>query len=260
MRILTALLLVCVIAACGGGTDRREVFRDDFDGAALDTGRWRHETGPPERWGTGEIETMTASPANVALDGKGHLAITPRLEGGRWTSGRVRTQRADFAVPPGGTLRVEARLALPAVSPADGAGYWPAFWMLGGETGWPAVGEIDIMEAVNGRPSVTGAMHCGTMPGGPCQEPKGLVTPEQPCPGCHGSFHTYAVEVTDKATTWLLDGRPYFTLDRSLPRAFFVILNVAVGGGLPGPPNAATVPGRPMLVDYVSVTTVRPPA
>ncbi|WP_157254195.1 family 16 glycosylhydrolase [Nonomuraea typhae] len=252
MRLLTALLLLCALAACSG-PERREVFRDDFDGTTLDAGRWRHETGPPERWGTGEIETMAA--ANAALDGKGNLAITPLSDGGRWTSGRVRTQRADFAVPPGGTLRVEARIALPAVTPADGAGYWPAFWMLGGETGWPAVGEIDIMEAVNGRPAITGAMHCGTMPGGPCREPKGLVTPERACPDCFGAFHTYAVEVTERATTWFLDGRPYHTLERSLPRGFFVILNVAIGGGLPGPPNAATVPGRPMLVDWVSVRT-----
>ncbi|WP_084959272.1 hypothetical protein [Thermoactinospora rubra] len=143
---------------------------------------------------------LLATTGCAALDGRGRLAITPLLSGGRWTSGRVRTRREDFAVPAGGTT-----------------------------------------------------------PGGPCREPRGLTSGEHPCPACNGSFHTYAVELTGSRTTWFLDGRPYFTLGRSLPRRFFLILNVAVGGGLPaahgGGPTPATVPGRPMLVDYVSVAT-----
>ncbi|MFI6323942.1 family 16 glycosylhydrolase [Nonomuraea sp. NPDC050556] len=207
---------------------------------------------------------MTDALDNVALDGRGHLAITPQLRNGQWTSGRIETRRADFTIPPGGTLRVEARIALPAVNPRTGAGYWPAFWMLGsklrdGYTGWPAVGEIDILEAVNGRPSVLAAMHCGVTPGGPCQEPQGLSSGEHPCPNCHGTFHTYAVEMTEARTTWFLDNKPYFSLNRSLPGAFFLILNVAIGGGFPtafgGGPTDATLPGQPMLIDHVTVQT-----
>ncbi|MBG0826628.1 family 16 glycosylhydrolase [Planomonospora sp. ID67723] len=271
----------------GAGRDGwSEVFRDDFTGPAGTPlpGTWLHDVGtcypgcPAPQWGTGEIETMTASTDNVALDGRGSLAITPLLRDGSWTSGRVETRRADFRPPPGGTLRVEARIMLPDVGPDDGAGYWPAFWMLGaplrdGYTGWPGVGEIDIMEAVNGRPSVLAAMHCGVMPGGPCAEPSGLSSGERPCPDCHGSFHRYTVEITETAVRWYLDDTPVFTVEatrmdpvtwkKATGHGFFLILNVAVGGGLPGAfgggPTPATVSGRPMLVDYVSVAT-RPAA
>ncbi|MFI6480838.1 family 16 glycosylhydrolase [Nonomuraea sp. NPDC050663] len=242
MRILLTLLIVLGLSSCSAGGER-EIFRDDFD--TLEN--WVAEEGEG-RWGTGEIERM--SRANLAVSG-GRLAITPRLEAGEWTSGRIRSKREDFGVPPGGTLRVEARIALPAVTPADGQGYWPAFWMLGGHTGWPEIGEIDILEAVNGQPSVMGAVHCGQ----PCNEPVGLTTGQRPCPTCFGGFHTYAVELTGTSVTWFLDGVPYHTLERGLDRRFFLILNVAIGGVLPGPPAVTTAPGRPMLVDYVSVTS-----
>jgi hypothetical protein len=51
---------------------------DDFNGAAnsaLDTGTWRYDAGPGSSFGTGEIETMTASTANVYQDGNGHLVL-----------------------------------------------------------------------------------------------------------------------------------------------------------------------------------------
>ncbi|SDG07396.1 Glycosyl hydrolases family 16 [Sinosporangium album] len=291
LAALTALILL--LAGCsepGPGRQEpggfREVFRDDFGGGAdtpVSADRWLHDIGtcypgcPAPQWGTGEIETMTDSVENVSLDGKGHLAITPLLRNGTWTSGRIETRRADFRYPPGGTMRVEARIALPYVTPGDGAGYWPAFWMLGerlrdGYTGWPGVGEIDVMEAVNGLPQIFGAMHCGVSPGGPCAEPKGLNSPPQPCATCHGTFHTYAVEVSADQVRWYLDGTHFFTVTsaqvdpetwrNAVDHGFFLILNVAIGGGYPaaygGGPNPATVPGRPMLVDYVAVSEQRP--
>ncbi|CAM5739024.1 GH16 domain-containing protein OS=Streptomyces microflavus OX=1919 GN=Smic_26270 PE=3 SV=1 [Streptomyces microflavus] len=99
---------------------------------------------------------MTDSTDNVRLDGKGALEIVPTREGEQWSSGRIETVRSDFAPPPGGVLRIEASIALPDVTGPKAAGYWPAFWTLGaplrdGYTGWPGVGELDIMESVNGR-------------------------------------------------------------------------------------------------------------
>src|SRR5437763_386146 len=141
------------------------VFTDDFTGAAgtgLNTGNWLYDTGTSypggaANWGTGEVETMTSSTANVYQDGAGHLAIKPiRDSAGHWTSGRVETQRTDLAAPAGGVLRVEASIQQPNVTTGNGAGYWPAFWMLGaaarpvGATNWPSIGEIDIMEDING--------------------------------------------------------------------------------------------------------------
>ncbi|GAA4592623.1 hypothetical protein BJY16_000696 [Actinoplanes octamycinicus] len=262
------------------------VFSDDFTGAAgtgLNRSNWLYDigTGYPggaANWGTGEIETMTDSTANVYRDGGGNLAIKPiRDSAGRWTSGRVETQRTDFAAPAGGRVRIEARLQQPNVSGAAAAGYWPAFWALGdaarpvGATNWPGIGEWDIMEDINGRSSVFAALHCGTNPGGVCNETTGLTSGERACSGCQTGFHTYAVEF-DRSTSpeqlrWYLDGANYFTLTSSQVDAttwnnathhgMFVILNVAIGGGFPaafgGGPTAATQSGVPMLVDYVAV-------
>ena len=77
-------------------------------------------------------------------------------------------------------LRVEASLQLPNVTATNGLGYWPAFWMLGSRlrTGvpWPLSGEIDMMEAVNGRDTLFGTLHCGLPVGGACREPNGITS------------------------------------------------------------------------------------
>ncbi|SDT77088.1 carbohydrate-binding protein [Actinoplanes derwentensis] len=261
-------------------------FSDDFTGTAgtgLNRSNWLYSTGTgypggAANWGTGEIETMTDSTANVYQDGGGNLVIKPiRDAAGNWTSGRVETQRTDFAAPAGGKMRIESRIQQPNVTGAAAAGYWPAFWALGdaarpvGATNWPSIGELDILENVNGRSSVFAALHCGTNPGGPCNETTGLTSGERACSGCLGSFHTYAIEydrsVSPEQLRWYLDGVNYFTLSSTAVDAttwnnathhgFFVILNVAMGGGFPaafgGGPTAATQSGVPMLVDYVAV-------
>ena len=68
---------------------------------------------------------------------------------------------------------MESVLQQPNVNTSNGAGYWPAFWMLGdglrnGGT-WPSIGEVDILEDINGRSSVFGTLHCGSQPGRPVQ-------------------------------------------------------------------------------------------
>ncbi|MEU4238138.1 carbohydrate-binding protein [Actinoplanes sp. NPDC026619] len=274
------------------------VFSDDFTGAAgtgLNTANWLYDIGTgyaggAANWGTGEVETMTNSTSNVYQDGSGNLVIKPiRDSAGNWTSGRVETQRTDFAAPAGGKVRIEARLQQPNVSGAAAAGYWPAFWALGaaarpvGATNWPSIGEWDIMEDINGRSSVFGALHCGTNPGGPCNETTGITSGEHACSGCQTAMHTYAVEY-DRSTSpeqmrWYLDGTNYFTVNanqvdattwnNATQHGMFVILNVAIGGGFPaafgGGPTSATQSGVPMTVDYVAVyqssggTTTTPP-
>jgi Carbohydrate binding module (family 6) len=261
---------------------------DDFVGSAgtaPSSANWLYDlgtsySGGAANWGTGEVETMTNSTSNVYLDGSGNLAIKPiRDAAGNWTSGRIETQRTDFAAPTGGKVRIEARLQQPNVSGAAAAGYWPAFWSLGaaarpvGATNWPSIGEWDIMEDINGLSSVFGTLHCGTASGGPCNETTGLGSGQHACSGCQTAFHTYAVEydrsVSPEQMRWYLDGANYFTLNSSQVDAttwnnathhgMFVILNVAIGGGFPaafgGGPTSATQSGVPMLVDYVAVYT-----
>ncbi|HET9654955.1 MAG TPA: glycoside hydrolase family 16 protein [Kineosporiaceae bacterium] len=294
---LAALLVAGVVAQAGAAQTTvptapagwTTVWSDDFTGSAgtgVNTADWMYATGTgypggAANWGTGEVETMTSSTTNVALDGAGHLAITPvRDAAGRWTSGRIETQRTDFAAPAGGVLRVEASIQQPNVTAANGAGYWPAFWMLGaaarpaGATNWPGIGEIDILEDVNARSSVFGTLHCGVVSGGPCNETTGIGSGEHACPGCQTGFHTYAMEydrsVSPEQIRWYLDGARYFAVNanqvdattwaNAVQHGFFIILNVAMGGAFPaalgaGTPTAATVSGQPMLVDYVAAYT-----
>ncbi|MFE6170961.1 glycoside hydrolase family 16 protein [Streptomyces sp. NPDC056464] len=263
-----------------------QVFLDDFNGAAgsgVNTSDWQYATGKgypggPANWGTGEIETMTNSADNVSLDGSGNLRITPRRDGsGNWTSGRIETNRTDFQPPAGGKLRVQSRIQMPNVTGAAVRGYWPAFWMLGAPYrgnywNWPSVGELDIMENVQGLNTVWSTMHCGTSPGGPCNETTGIGG-SRACPGatCQAGFHTYAME-WDRSTSpeqirFYVDDINYHTVradqvdattwTNATNHGFFVILNVAMGGGFVdafgGGPDGATVPGHSMVVDYVQV-------
>ncbi|MBP0462194.1 glycoside hydrolase family 16 protein [Streptomyces montanisoli] len=260
---------------------------DDFSGASgsgLNTGTWKYDTGPGSSFGTGEIETMTDSTSNVYLDGNGHLVLKALHSGSDpasgWTSGRVETQNDSFGAPPGGVVMMQSSIQQPDVSTSNGAGYWPAFWMLGQPlrtgTTWPASGEVDILEDINGRSSVFGTLHCGVNPGGPCNESTGIGSGEHACAGCQSGYHTYAVQI-DRSTSpeqirWYLDGQNYFTVNSSqvdagtwakaVDHPFFIIYDLAMGGGFPnafgGGPNAATVSGGQMNVDYVAVYNKAP--
>ena len=129
------------------------VFADNFAGAAGSApsqANWFYDIGTG--YGTGEVEHTTNSTSNVHLDGNGNLDLTSINNGGTWTSGRIESTRDDFQAPAGGQLEMTASIEQP--NPANGTGYWPAFWALGAPMrtggGWPQSGEIDMMEDVNG--------------------------------------------------------------------------------------------------------------
>ncbi|MEU6534779.1 glycoside hydrolase family 16 protein [Streptomyces sp. NPDC047000] len=282
----TAFTLPANASAPTPGSGWTQVFLDDFNGAAgtgVSTANWQYDTGTSypggaANWGTGEVETMTSSTSNVALDGSGNLLITPRRDSaGNWTSGRIETTRTDFQPPAGGKLRVESRIQMPNVTGTAAEGYWPAFWALGAPyrgnyQNWPSVGELDIMENVQGLNKVWATMHCGTNPGGPCNETTGIGN-SVACPSttCQSGFHTYAMEwdrsVSPEAIRFYVDGVNYHTVTAAQMDAttwanatnhgFFVILNVAMGGGFPdafgGGLDSGTEPGHSMVVDYVQV-------
>ncbi|HZR54296.1 MAG TPA: carbohydrate-binding protein [Streptosporangiaceae bacterium] len=272
-------------------------YSNSFSGAAgsgvdsswtYDQGTQYNGSGCTGNWGTGEVERETNSTANVAEDGGGHLNITPVNSGGSWTSGRIETVADNFAAPAGGEMEVSASIKQP--SPASGLGYWPAFWMLGagfrssgaGTSGtmtcstWPSVGEVDIMEDVNALSELAGTLHCGVDPGGPCNETTGLGSGLRACSGCQSGYNTYSVIInrtntSNESITWSLNGTAYFTATESqvgaatwqaaVDHGFFLILDVAIGGGFPNgvcgcsSPSASTSSGASMGVGYVAVYT-----
>jgi len=272
-------------------------FSDSFSGAAgskadsnwtYDTGTQYSGTGCAANWGTGEVESNTSSTANVAEDGSGHLDITAVKSGSSWTSGRIETTADNFEAPAGGEMEVTASIEQP--DPATGLGYWPAFWMLGsgfrasgaGTSGtmdcsnWPSTGEIDIMEDVNALSEHSGTLHCGTDPGGPCNETTGLSSGLKSCSGCETSYNTYSAIVNRTNTsaesiTYYLNGTAYYTVTESqvgtsawaaaVDHGFFIILDLAMGGAYPNAicdctsPSSSTSSGGSMKVGYVAVYT-----
>jgi Ricin-type beta-trefoil lectin domain/Glycosyl hydrolases family 16 len=249
------------------------VFSDDFTGAAgagLDS-RWKHDTGPASDFGTGEAETMTDSASNVYTDGNGDLDISALDTNGAWTSGQFQTTSANVGAPADGELEVTASIK----QPSDGYGYWPSFWMIGPGQ-WPASGEIDILQDVNSLSETSSALHCGTNPGGPCDEPNGIGSGLRPCPGCQNGFHTYTMILnrTDPANetiTFYLDGNQYFQVregqigaaawQAAYDHNLSIVFDLAIGGTYPQgvchctAPASTTRSGRTMSIAYVAAYT-----
>ncbi|MEU4214547.1 family 16 glycosylhydrolase [Actinoplanes sp. NPDC026623] len=242
-------------AAIGGIT-----WQDEFNGAAgapVDGSKWKFDIGGGG-WGNNEQEYYTNSTSNVSQDGQGHLAITARRENPanyqchygtcQYTSGRILT--ADkFSQRYG---RFEASIKVP-----KGQGIWPAFWMLGGGN-WPTTGEIDIMENVGNQPNTV----YGTVHGPGYSGAEGIGGNRNIGAPLSNAFHNFSVEWSPNLIVWFVDGSEYFRVTPAslggdqwvFDHAFFMILNVAVGGYWPGYPDASTVFPQTMLVDYVRVS------
>jgi beta-glucanase (GH16 family) len=255
-RSLAALLLFSMPVLCPA-QQWHLIWSDEFDGpagSAPDPLKWTYDLGAGG-WGNQELETYTNQPDNVQQDGKGHLIIRAvRDASGNYTSARIKTEDR-FAVTYG---RIAARMKIPR-----GQGMWPAFWMLGTNikgSGWPQCGEIDVMENIGKEPSVVhGTVH------GPGYSGAHGISAKDELPSkaaLADDYHVYAAEWSPDKIVFLLDEQPYATVTPSaLPpgtkwvydHPFFLLLNVAVGGGWPGNPDAATVLPQELLVDWVRV-------
>lgn len=239
------------------------VWSDEFnaaDGTPVDSSKWVTETGG-DGWGNQELEYYTNRPQNsFQQDGKLVIKVLDEKYTGSdgvtrdYTSARLKT-KGKFSQKYG---RFEARIKIPY-----GQGIWPAFWMLGDDidkAGWPKCGEIDIMENIGKEPAIVhGTIHGpgyngSNGIGGPFELPAGQRFADE--------FHVFAVEWEPAAIRFYVDDHLYKTITPSdLPKGtkwvykhpFFLLLNVAVGGGWPGNPDASTSFPQTMLVDYVRV-------
>jgi len=254
---LSCLLVAGTPARASAATP---LFAEEFQGpvgASPDPARWTMEVGG--RWAGGqELQQYTDRPENASLDGAGNLAITARAERYTgvdgvtrdYTSARLNTL-GKFELQHG---VVEARIRMPA-----GRGLLPAFWALGTDlytAGWPASGEIDIVEMLGSDPFEA----FGTVHGPRGDDQYGLSASLRSPQALSDDFHTYAVEWAPNRISFAIDGRVYAVRTPAdvpagrgwaFEHPFFLLFTLAVGGPWPGAPDASTAFPATMLVDWV---------
>lgn len=269
LLLLLGGLLPVTSAVAQGNPGWTLIWADEFtqaDGSSPDSSKWGFDVGGGG-WGNNQQEYDTARTNNARIQG-GNLVIEARQEnymGRSYTSARMLT-KGKWAWTYG---RMEARIKIPR-----GQGIWPAFWTLGanidgpGGVGWPACGEIDILENIgktnnNEQSKIYGTIH-GPQGGGDYNGGAG-VGASYTLPGgakYADDFHIFAIEWTTNQIKWFMDDQHYFTATpASLPggstwpfsQPQFILLNLAVGGNWPGYPSNYTVFPQQMLVDYVRV-------
>ncbi|MDV3459120.1 glycoside hydrolase family 16 protein [Sphingomonas sp. HF-S4] len=238
------------------------VWGDEFDQpGAPDPKKWAYDTSRnKEGWYNNELQYYAERPENVRVEG-GRLILEARRErlearadfGGQdYASGKLVTK--GLAEWTGGFIEVRAKLPC-------GRGIWPAIWMLGTDdgAGWPALGEIDIMEHVGWDPGrIHGTIHTKAYNHAIGTQKGANVVMADACK----AFHTYQLDWNQDRLLIGIDGRARMRFDNDgkgdpatwpFAKPQYLILNVAVGGwgGQKGVDPAA-FPAR-MEVDYVRV-------
>ncbi|MGH7991093.1 MAG: glycoside hydrolase family 16 protein, partial [Limisphaerales bacterium] len=232
------------------------VWDDEFNGTSIDTSKWTFETGnggSNPGWGNQEREYYTSSASNAYEDGNGLLhivALNQSMDGFNFTSARMKTEGL-YNTPVYG--RIQWRAKLPT-----GYGMWPALWMLGSDfssVGWPACGEIDVVENPGNPTFNQSSLHYGT---------SGEVNKTGyyyfPSGDSITNFHTYELDWTASSLQFLVDGNLYETQTGGSPfdAPFFFIMNLAVGGTYPGTTSdsdiiASNTFPKEIEVDYVRI-------
>lgn len=232
------------------------VWADEFDADSLDLTKWSYQIGDgcPNLCGWGNNELQYYTEDNTIFQ-NGCMIIKAQAEtigSSNYTSSRINT-KDNFSLNYG---RVDIRAALPY-----GQGIWPALWMLGDNIdteGWPACGEIDIMEMVGGSATnnkVHGTTHWWddgfpAYYGGDYTLPNGIFNDE---------FHVFSIVWDAQFIRWYMDDIQFHIIDITPPLLdelqgdFHFLMNVAVGGNWPGNPDGTTILPQYMIVDYIRV-------
>ena len=268
LLLLSVIAIICLASLPFSSSVQRNglVWSDEFNdaaGTAPDPLKWGYDIGIGYNgWGNNELEYYTNRTANSYQDGNGNLVIKALKETFTGTDGITRFYTSARLVTRGVFEpkygRVEARIKLPY-----GQGLWPAFWMLGNDvnsSGWPNCGEIDIMENIGKEPRVVhGSLH------GPGYFGATPLTGTTSIPGpaiLADDFHIFAVEWDPTEIRFYFDNTLYQTQNAAtlnsnqrwvFDHPFYILMNVAVGGDWPGPPDGTTIFPQTMLVDYVRV-------
>ncbi len=233
-------------------TKTQLVMSEEFNtNGAPDSSLWSYDIGNGNNgWGNNELQNYTDNSANIKIE-DGMLKITAIKQGSTYTSARIQT-KGKFEKKYG---RIEARIKMPY-----GKGLWPAFWMLGANSGtvaWPQCGEIDIMEYLGSKPtSIFGSVH------GPGYSAGNAITKNYSLSNDRfdNGFHVFGIEWDENYINYYVDNVLYNQITPAdvpgqwvFNQPFYIILNMAVGGNFPGSPNSSTVFPQTMLVDYVRV-------
>ncbi|HLP65469.1 glycoside hydrolase family 16 protein [Flavobacterium sp.] len=261
--IRNVVLIGALSLALGCSTDEKQtvvtktqlVWSDEFDATgAPDSGKWNFNIGTGNNgWGNNELQYYTDRSQNIKVE-DGMLKITALNElylGSSYTSARI-TTKGKLEQKYG---RIEARIKLPW-----GKGIWPAFWMLGADSDtviWPQCGEIDIMEYLGNNPTTAfGTVH------GPGYSGGASISKSYTLPNSRfdTDFHVFGIEWDENYINYYIDDVLYNQITpEDVPgewvfnKPFYIILNMAVGGNLPGSPNGDTTFPQTMLVDYVRI-------
>ena len=263
------LLAVLPLLACKDVPDnepvtssfKKLVWSDEFEGAGTPNSKlWNYDLGDgcPDvcGWGNNELEFYTSDSKNVRVE-SGKLIIEAHREekgGKHYTSTRiVSKQKGDWLY---GRLEISAKLP-------RGKGTWPAIWMLSTDWkygGWPASGEIDIMEHVGHDPGVIhGTIHTETYNHSKGTQKEGKINVSD----AQDKFHLYAIEWSADKIDFFVDDKKYHTVTRTptedfkgwpFDQRFHLIMNVAVGGNWGGAQGVdESIWPQRMEVDFVRV-------
>ncbi|MCL4484541.1 MAG: glycoside hydrolase family 16 protein [Bacteroidetes bacterium] len=234
------------------------VWSDEFNYTGLpDAKKWSFDqAGNATGWGNNEAQFYTKERLQNAEVKDGYLTITAikeDFEGKKYTSARIVTKaKGDWLYG-----RVEVRAKLP-----EGRGMWPAIWMLPTDWaygGWPASGEIDIMENVGYDPyKIVASAHTRSYNHVQHTQKNNKLD----IPDCYTNFHVYALEWEASEYRVYVDDQLYFTFKNEgtgfkewpFDKRFYLLLNVAVGGNWGGAKGIddTIFPGS-MVIDYVRV-------
>lgn len=249
---------VCLLVIMSGCSQKAHlVWSDEFNVSGTpDSTRWGYDMGSANGWGNNEQQHYTKDSKNVRI-ADGVLIIEAHkdsLAGKAYTSARLTTKhKGDWTY---GKIEVKAKLPV-------GRGTWPAIWMLSTDWrygGWPASGEIDIMEHVGYDPGVIhGTIHTETYNHIKQTQKEGKVTVAD----AQQNFHVYGLNWTKDQMDFLVDDKVYCSVTRDpkddfkgwpFDQPFHLLLNFAVGGNWGGKEGIdETIWPKRFEVDYVRV-------